>query len=184
MLCGQSTKKLSRFITSITCQHHHINFVKNLDFLFFTKPVRWDQSFISSFLDGSDFFERWDFHFKICKQGKINLTFMHRRTRIHPPTPSTSTSSTLAQTLITVTPSSKSSIWSRGKSIGEQRSFKWYISFTFWHIKTILKRQGHEYCTAFCLTWSPSNWRNSTVMLWSCKTLELCLINTCVHLGE
>lgn len=52
------------------------------------------------------------FHFIICKQGGKNLTFMRTRTRIHPPTPSTSSSphAPPAVTLITATPSRKTSI--------------------------------------------------------------------------
>lgn len=143
-------KQKNKVYSTLTCHFHKI-----LDFFSIQNPWGGQKPWrrIKALFEGPCLVcisKIWYIYVTMCKKLKTNQTFMHTHihTCIHPPTPSTRTTTHL--TLITMTTSSKSSIWSRtGERARERQSLKWHISFTFWHIKRILKKQGHEYCTSF-----------------------------------
>ena len=114
-----------------------------------------------------------------------NISFMHTHTHIYLPTAYTSTPPTLAEALITVTPSRKSSVWSRTEgSTEQQRSFKWHTSFMMTYQEDFKKAGSWILHSFLPKQLEVARWHITTVMLWYCKTLENCLINSSVRLGE
>lgn len=114
----------------------------------FTLVTLWHFGFMKPRSSASDLFDClhfWKIRFALHNMRATKKIIWHSCKRIHPPTPST-----VADMLITATPSSKSSIWSRTEV--RAVSHQWHVSLTFTHIKRILKMRDDEYCRAICLT--------------------------------
>lgn len=104
-------------------------------------------------------------------------------THVHPPTRSTSTLPTLADALITATPSSKSSIWSRTEvRAGERWCFKRHFPISFWHIGRIFEKDGETNIIKSASQLFPGQIPFPDKDAAFCSLSELVLIITCVHL--